>query len=322
MIRRNVELEAKIIDDLLDISRITSGKLNLRMESVDVNAAVRQICVMCGAQAVDKAIRLECDLAPSVGTVSADLARLQQVLWNLLNNAVKFTPSGGVVHISSRRTDGSIVLQVRDNGMGIGPDLLPQIFNAFEQGDVRITRQFGGLGLGLAITKVLVELHGGAIVAESRGRGQGATFTVMLPAEAKHASSEPAPAPEPPAPHRSVRLLLVEDHADTSRVLSIHLRRAGYDVTVAGNVATALNLAREQNFDILVSDLGLPDQTGFELMRQLQEIRPTPGIAMSGYGMVEDVRKSKASGFSEHLVKPISVPRLEEAIRRLVQAGA
>jgi PAS domain S-box-containing protein len=319
MIRRNVELEAKIIDDLLDISRITSGKLNLNLESVDVNASIRQVHVMCASQITEKSIHVRCDLVGDPGTVSADPARLQQVLWNLLNNAVKFTPEGGTIDIHTERLDGHLRIQVQDSGIGIAPELLPQIFNAFEQGDVRITRQFGGLGLGLAITKALVDMHHGTIIAESDGKGNGALFTVTLPLET--GTREPAavsPSAQHPKQTTSLHLLVVEDHADTARVLGAHLRRMGFTVTLAHTVADAVACVREQSFDLIISDLGLPDQSGFELMRQVREIHPIPGIAMSGYGMAEDIRKSRAAGFSQHLVKPVNIARLEEAIRSLV----
>lgn len=319
MIRRNVELEAKIIDDLLDISRITSGKLNLNLESVDVNASIRQVCAMCAAQITERSIDVRCDFAEDAGTVLADSARLQQVLWNLLNNAVKFTPEGGVIDIRTMRLDGHLRIQVQDSGMGISPELLPQIFNAFEQGDIRITRQFGGLGLGLAITKALVDMHHGTILAESDGMSTGARFTVILPLET--GVSVPAahsPAALQPGQTTSLHLLVVEDHADTARVLGAHLRRMGFTVTLAHTVADAVACVREQSFDLVISDLGLPDESGFELMRQILAIRRIPGIAMSGYGMAEDIRKSKEAGFSQHLVKPVNITRLEEAIRSLV----
>lgn len=320
MIRRNVELEAKIIDDLLDISRITSGKLNLNFESVDVNASIRQVHAMCASQITERTIHVRCDLAGDPGTVRADPARLQQVLWNLLNNAVKFTPEGGSVEIRTERVgDDHLRIHVQDSGIGIAPELLPQIFNAFEQGDIRITRQFGGLGLGLAITKALVDMHHGTIVAESDGKEKGARFIVTLPLETTADLQTPtAPVELERAQTAPLHLLVVEDHADTARVLSAHLRRLGFTVTLANTVAGALALVRDEPFDLVVSDLGLPDQSGFELMRQIHAIRPMPGIAMSGYGMAEDIRMSREAGFAQHLVKPVSIPRLEEAIRELV----
>jgi CheY-like chemotaxis protein len=245
-----------------------------------------------------------------------------QVLWNLLNNAVKFTPEGGTIDFRTERLDGHLRIQVQDSGIGIAEELLPQIFNAFEQGDIRITRQFGGLGLGLAITKALVDMHHGTIIAESDGIGSGARFTVTLPLESgtQRPAADSSGARTPPQATQQ-HLLLVEDHADTARVLSTHLRRMGFTVTVAYTVATALDLVREEEFDLVISDLGLPDQSGFELMRQIVEIRPIPGIAMSGYGMAEDIRKSREVGFLQHLVKPVSITRLEEAIRSLVDGG-
>ncbi len=324
MIHRNVELETKLIDDLLDVSRISSGKLVLRMELVDVNQAVREVCAICASQVVHKSIRLDMDLDGQDCRVQADPARLQQVLWNLLNNAVKFTHAQGHICISTQRLpDRRLRIEVRDNGTGIPADLLPLVFDAFEQGDARLTGLYGGLGLGLAISRALVELHQGTILAESGGRGQGSLFTVVLPMDAANAASQSVelPSASPATEEPPLRLLVVEDHADTARVLSLLLRRAGFVVNLAHSVTAALELAEREPFDLLVSDLGLPDGTGHDLMRQLRSHRPVPGIAMSGFGMEEDLRKSKEAGFSEHLVKPISAQKLEQCIRRIAAAA-
>jgi two-component system CheB/CheR fusion protein len=211
-------------------------------------------------------------------------------------------------------------VEVRDSGIGMDPWMLPRIFDAFEQGDERITRQFGGLGLGLAISKALVSLHNGTISAQSAGTGHGSVFTIDLPAPA------PAAAPSNASAQQSsngdgaaakLRLLIVEDHADTARLLGKLLCRSGYAVETATTAGAALDIASRQRFDVLISDIGLPDTTGYELMRQLRERYALKGIAMSGFGMDEDVRKSREAGFSDHLVKPVQVAQLEQAIHRV-----
>lgn len=318
MIKRNVELETKLIDDLLDLSRITSGKVELKSEAVDLNATVRQVCAICQSQVADQQVQLRVDLKEDVAVISADPARLQQVLWNVLKNAIKFTPAQGTVLVRTARiSPDRCEVRVQDSGIGIPPDMLPRIFNAFEQGDAHITRQFGGLGLGLAISRALVELHGGTIRAESQGEGRGATFIVELPGQ------PPAAALEVPGPTEALpgvtplRLLLVEDHADTARTLARMLKAKGFAVVAAGDVASAIAAAERENFDVLVSDLGLPDGDGYEVMRAVRARRLVPGIAMSGYGMEEDMRRTAEAGFTEHLVKPVSVALLIAAIRRV-----
>ena len=320
MIRRNVELETKLIDDLLDLSRITSGKFNLRLEPVDLNAVVGQVCDICRSQIQQKGIRLRTDLDATIERVAADSSRLPQVLWNVLKNAAKFTPEGGSICVrTSTASEGRLRVEVRDTGAGIAPEQLPKIFDAFEQGDVRVTRQFGGLGLGLAISKALVELHRGAIRVESAGIGEGCTVTIEIPG-ASSAQSDPMAVTSSRGKRstETLRLLVVEDHSDTALMLGRLLEASGYKVKTAGNVSEALELVDREPFDVLVSDLGLPDATGFELMRRIGERHTLKGIAISGYGMDEDIRKSLEAGFSEHLVKPVDVLTLERAILRLV----
>ena len=320
MMKRNIELETKLIDDLLDLSRITSGKLLLHIQPVDLDQLVRHVCEICQAQLAEQRVRLELDLQAQGGLVAADAARLQQVLWNVLKNAVKFTSQQGAVRVSTARVDEHrFAVQVHDQGIGIAPDVLPRIFDAFEQGDSRITRQFGGLGLGLAISKALVDLHRGAIRAESPGIGQGATFTIELPVAAPASHSPATATPEQPREKAGLHLLLVEDNQDTARTLARLLRHAGFAVTTASNIAGARAASDHESFDLLVSDLGLPDGTGYDVMRAIRKKCDCPGIAMSGYGMEEDQLRSREAGFSEHLVKPIDVPQLLAAIRRVTQ---
>ncbi len=319
MIRRNLELETRLIDDLLDLSRVTTGKLRLSSEMVDVISAVRHACETCRPLILEKGIQLHCDLPPHAYHVKADPTRFQQVLWNLLKNAAKFTPDRGDIYVSVAKADEDRVrIQVRDTGVGIAPEVLPKIFDAFEQGDASVTRQFGGMGLGLAISKALVEMHNGTISAESGGKHCGSTFTVELPAVLPKEDVHFMPANGGSGNgDGALRVLIVEDHADTARVLSRLLGASGHRVKTAGSVAAALELAGKEPFDVIVSDIGLPDATGYDLMKQIQARYPMKGIAMSGYGMDEDLRKSREAGFSDHIVKPANVAQLERTIRRV-----
>jgi PAS domain S-box-containing protein len=321
MIRRNVELETKLIDDLLDLSRITTGKLALRLESVDLNTIVRHVCGICRPQILEKEVLLRLELDPNAGLVRVDPARLQQILWNVVKNAAKFTPRGGWIHVRTHRiANERTCVRVADSGIGISPEVLPRIFDAFEQADEQIMRQFGGLGLGLAISKALAELHGGSITASSSGEGSGSTFVLELPVAREERSLKSVPSDFQPEPNpQSVRVLLVEDHPDTARVLAMLLRRAGFNVDTAVSVASALELANANAYDLLVSDLGLPDGSGYELMKRVRETRPIKGIAMSGFGMDRDVQKSLLAGFSEHVVKPVDIGQLQAAMRRAVE---
>lgn len=323
MIRRNVELEVKLIDDLLDLSRITSGKLHLQLELLDINDLMRHVCEMCRSNVQEKGITLYCDFDANAGDVSGDQARLHQVFWNLLNNAAKFTPEGGNIRVATEHAAGDRVrVTVSDTGIGIPPEILPRIFDAFEQGDVHITRQFGGLGLGLAISKLLVDQHQGSIRAETKGPNKGSTFVVELPA-VPHGQALKSPARSwlgRGANTAPLRMLVVEDHADTARTLSRILAASGHAVKTATSAADALALAGAHPFDIIVSDLGLPDMTGYELMKQIKERYGTKGIAMSGYGTEDDMLKSAQAGFSDHLVKPVSIERLESSILRVIQS--
>jgi len=325
MIRRNVELESKLIDDLLDLSRITSGKLRLVFDRLDMNELIRRACDTCRPSIRMKGIHLHCDLDQNAHEIVGDPGRLQQVFWNLLNNAAKFTPEGGHIHVTTSNSgesqgDAMVRVTVRDTGIGMKPELLPRIFDAFQQGEDGTTRQFGGMGLGLTISKLLVEQHRGTIRADSDGSGTGSTFVVEVPALTSLRSI--APEPSPPATNAcaaALRIMIVEDHADTAAILRKLLAAQGHSVNTATTAAAALALAREAPFDLIISDLGLPDMTGYDLMKQISEKHGIRGIAMSGYGMEEDIRKSEHAGFSDHLVKPLNMGQLEESIRRVTR---
>jgi two-component system CheB/CheR fusion protein len=319
MIRRNVELEARLIDDLLDLSRVINGKLRLQMQPAAVHDLLRHVFQICASDLKAKKLSLTCDFATGNDRVAADPARLQQVFWNLLKNAVKFTPEGGRIAVRSWESDGRIAVEVRDTGIGIPAEVLPRMFDAFEQGDTPDWHS-GGLGLGLAISKAVVELHGGTIQATSAGPGQGACLIVELPtAQPAPAAAEPAAGSAEALPRtRKPRLLLVEDHVDTARTLARLLRLAGYRVRTAGTVAEGLAAAAADRFDLLISDLGLPDASGHDLMRQVRALYGTPGIALSGYGMEEDVRQSLEAGFLDHLIKPVNLDHLKAVVERVV----
>jgi PAS domain S-box-containing protein len=328
MIRRNVELESRLIDDLLDLTRIVRGKLDLHPEVTDARKIFQHVIAMCCEPEVAAGrLWVETELAAADHRVWADPSRLTQVLWNLLNNAVKFTPAGGTITIRSRGEADALVLEVADSGVGIDPEVLPHIFGPFEQGHARSPRGIGGLGLGLAISKAIVEMHGGHLTAASPGRGRGAAFTVSLPAFLPEEAGEPPGVHEPGTENpksqiQNLRILLVEDHADTAEAMAELLGLLGHEVRVADGVRAALATAAEAGrLDLLISDLGLPDGSGLDVMRELAP-SGLPGIALSGYGMEDDVRRSLEAGFRRHLTKPVGLQTLEAAIRHVLRQEA
>ena len=323
VVRRNVELEARLIDDLLDLTRIAQGKLQLTRGAVDVHELVGQALGICRDEAKAKRLTVDVALDARGHTVDADAARLLQVLWNVLKNAVKFSAADGRVGVRTSDRDGTLRLTVADSGIGINPEQLHGIFDAFAQGGPAITRAFGGLGLGLSISRALVEAHGGRIWAESDGIGRGASFHVELAAVAAPAA-EPATPPEQPMPNvaESMNLLLVEDHVDTAKVMARLLRALGHRVTVAHTVAEGLAAADAAGFDLVVSDLGLPDGSGLDMMSALRDGHDLRGICLSGFGMDDDLRRSGEAGFLEHLVKPVSLESLSAALSRVASRAA
>jgi two-component system CheB/CheR fusion protein len=309
MVRRNVEMEARLIDDLLDVSRIARGKIELHRSTIELCTTIRRAAEVCAPDIEGRKLRFDVDLGTAAPYwVDADAARLQQVFWNLLKNAIKFTPQGGTVGIRCRPDGSQVVVEVRDSGIGIEREALSRIFNAFEQVERSITRQFGGLGLGLAISKALVEMHGGRIEAQSEGRDRGALFCVWLPLTVPAgAPQSPRPAAAPRPTVRPLRILLVEDHGVTAKMMGTVLTADGHTVETAGDIATALELAGRNAYHLLLSDLGLPDGSGHDLLRQLrQRGHQFPGIALSGYGQGEDIQRSREAGFAAHLTKPAS----------------
>jgi PAS domain S-box-containing protein len=320
VLQRNVELEALLIDDLLDLTRIAHGKLELHNDAVDIHKSLDHALSISSADLEEKRLTIIRRYTAAEHHCWADAARVQQVFWNLVKNAVKFTPTGGRLEIRTRNDHAhNIVIEVIDTGIGITPELLPRIFDAFEQGGRTMTSQYGGLGLGLAISKRVVDMHGGTLTARSSGHGHGSTFTLTLAAMQTSLLDTPVTyLQDEPAASHAASILLVEDHADTARVLRRILENAGYVVSHADSVARARELAGGTHFDLVISDVGLPDGTGVELMRFLHTEHRLRGIALSGFGTDEDVAASSAAGFSEHLTKPVDWPHLRSAIERVL----
>src|SRR3984893_13723204 len=328
VIRRNVELEARLIDDLLDVTRIAKGKLQLSFEVVDVHEILRRAYEICREDMAKKSIDVRFEFNAKSVHIEGDPARLQQVFWNLVKNSVKFTPANGRITMatSDLRSD-EIEIRISDTGIGIESDKIGKIFNAFEQGQTSITRRFGGLGLGLAISKAMVDAHHGEIRVESPGKDKGSTFVVQLKTVAVPVPAENgADGERPTVPEkkknisRPHRLLVVDDHADTCTGMKMMLERRGYDITVAHSAGQAVEKTQEADFDLLISDIGLPDRSGYELMSELRESKGLRGIALSGFGMDTDVDKARDAGFSEHLTKPINFERLGQAMRHLLES--
>jgi PAS domain S-box-containing protein len=320
LIRRNVELEARLIDDLLDLTRITKGRIEIEQEPVDVHEALQDVLDICSPDASARELGVEARLRAGQCWVRGDPARLRQVFWNLLNNAIKFTPERGRILLETLEGDGAerLLVRVTDTGVGIDPSHFDRIFRPFEQpGSVRGHRG-AGLGLGLAITSSLVQAHGGTLAAASEGPGKGSTFTVELatiPTPARSAVRRAPPASRSGEPG-SRRILLVEDHEETLRAASEILIEDAYVVRTAATVQEALEAAAREPFDLVISDIGLPDGSGLDLMERLRREHGVRGIAITGYGMREDVERSRKAGFLEHLVKPITAQKLESAVER------
>jgi len=323
LMRRNLDLETHLIDDLLDLTRVTGGKLQLHRETTDVHLCLRQAIEICQPDIDAKELQLAIELDAPRHFVDGDASRLQQIFWNLIKNAVKFTPVGGRIAIETRSAEASrLTVEFRDTGVGIDPRPLLHLFEPFFQVQHALKQRAGGLGLGLAICKAITEAHGGTLTAASAGLGKGATFCVELATVAEPSAkllSGPAADASTPARREDLRLLLVEDHDDTRKVLARLLNRRGYKVEAARNAQEARSLSSERTFDLIISDIALPDASGCDLLKELGTKHKLRGIAMSGFGSDTDLAQSRAAGFLEHLVKPIDARALDTAIQRVVE---
>jgi len=321
VISRQVAHMTHLVDDLLDVSRVTRGLVTISQASVELGAVVREAVEQIKPVIDARKHVLALDLATSPMPVCGDRTRLVQVVANLLNNAAKYTPDGGALQVSLREIDGVAELRVGDNGIGIGADLLPVVFDLFTQAERTPDRAQGGLGLGLALVKKLVELHHGSVEAQSAGAGRGSTFIVRLPLLAASDSvATTAPAPAMPAAIGALRILVVDDNVDAARTLGMLLETAGHAVTIEHSAGAALARAGEESFQVILLDIGLPDMSGHalaEALRQLPGCADCALVAVSGYGQEQDRRMSQQAGFAAHLVKPVPPGVLVDTIARV-----
>jgi len=318
-IQRNARLQARLIEDLLDMSRIVSGKLRLEVAEVDLCHLVDMVASAAVPGSEAKGITLSRELEPDACLVMGDPERLHQILWNLISNAIKFTPRGGEVWVRLRKLENMVEVTVSDNGIGFSPGFLPHIFEQFHQEDASFTRRHGGLGLGLSIAQRLAHLHGGRIEAASPGEGKGATFTLRLPMMAGASRGDGRPAEVEPGKRPSrlsgVRILVVDDHADGREIAERVLRDAGADVTSAADAASAMSLIDGSAFDVLVCDIALPDQDGYELLREIRQVLPVVhAIALTAFAGEEAEARALEEGYQTFLTRPIDPARLVEAV--------
>ncbi|HEX8492114.1 MAG TPA: PAS domain S-box protein [Pyrinomonadaceae bacterium] len=333
VIERNAEAQQRLVEEVLDVSRIITGKLHLSVRPVELVPVVEAAVDVVRPAAEAKGIEMEVSVATDAGLVSGDPDRLQQVVWNLLTNAVKFTDKGGKVEVRLERSGSNVMVKVRDTGIGIPTEFLPHVFDRFRQADASTKREHGGLGLGLAVVRHLVEQHGGTVAAESEGENRGATFVIELPVSAMKLKSEEngaetdngggSPRRNSRAPSLGgVRVLVVDDHADSRELLSLVLGDYGAKVLTASSVKEALELLRRERIDVLVSDIGMPFEDGYDLIRKVRSLSATeggsmPALALTAYADERDRKRALSSGFQQHLSKPIEPSELIAAVSNL-----
>jgi CheY-like chemotaxis protein len=332
MIRRNVDLEARLIDDLVDLTRIKRGQLDLRRESLDAHEQIDRALGICASDIQTANLTIVKQLDAEAHFIDADPGRFQQVLWNLLQNAIKFRPHGRSVTIRSlnrceskiRSDTNWLVVEIIEMGMSIDPNPLPQISTPFVPNGTVNGRKASGLGLGISVSRSIIEEHGGRLSASYEEGEHGVTLSLELPTVGSPIDSDipRQPTPGSVSEDRPLRILLVEDNKDILGYLSAMLGKRGHKVYAAHNVASALRLSTEIEIELLISDIELPDGSGLDLLSRLQLRRPVAGIALSGFGSTEDIENSLSVGFAEHLTKPIDFRRLEEVIKQVATAGA
>ncbi|MFL6337165.1 MAG: PAS domain S-box protein [Pyrinomonadaceae bacterium] len=336
-VERNARAQAQLIDDLLDVSRIVTGKLRIDVRPVDPNTFIEAAVEAVRPAAEAKGVRLQKVLDTGTVSVSGDPVRLQQVVWNLLSNAIKFTPRGGRVQVRLERVNSHVEVAVSDDGAGIPPDFLPHVFDRFRQADQKTTRQHGGMGLGLAIVRHLVELHGGTVRAESGGEGQGATFTVLLPVAPVYHSDEEGARVHPAARSTlptfelfdrldGLKVLVVDDEPDTREMLKAGLGQCGAEVWVAASAAEALEAIEQAPPDLIISDIGMPGEDGYEMMRRIRRLPAeaggrVPAIALTAYARVEDRMHALRAGYQMHVPKPVELAELAAVAASLAGRG-
>jgi CheY-like chemotaxis protein len=328
VIERNAIAQARLIEDMLDVSRIITGKLRLNPRLVDLSTVVRAAIDVVRPTAEARGVLLDIRIDPDIDRLSGDPDRLEQVIWNLLINAIKFTPAEGRVTVRVESLGAEVRLTVADTGEGIDPGFLPYIFERFRQADGSTTRTHGGLGLGLAIVRHLVELHGGQVVAESAGRGKGARFIVTLPlpsragrTRAVEANGACGQGGNEHTRLADVQVLIVDDEPDARELIGIVLGERGAQVRVAGSTAEALEVLKHFAPDVLISDIGMPQSDGYDLIRQarllfVEQARWVPAIALTAYAGIDDARLALGAGFQAHLAKPVEPEELARTVAR------
>lgn len=334
VIERNARAQAQLIEELLDMSRVINGKLRLDLQVVDLQGVVSEAVESVRPAADGKGIRLTKVLDPKSGPITGDPGRIHQVLWNLLTNAIKFTPKNGRVQVFLRRINSHVEISVVDSGQGIAADFLPHLFTRFSQADTSISRQYGGLGLGLALVKSLVEMHGGNVKASSPGPGQGSTFVVSLPLTAIHRDESqptltPAPSagvPKPDADLQGFHVLVIDDEADARHLIRHILTKCGATVTTASSAAEGLAAVRQHRPDMLLSDIGMPVEDGYEFLAKLRQLSQaeggdTPAVALTAFARSEDRRRALMAGFQMHLPKPVEAAELLAVASNLCAAS-
>ena len=334
VIERNIRVQSQLINDLLDMSRIESGKLSLDIQRIDLPTAITAAIDSIRPTAVTKDVRVTSAFASVNGIVMGDKNRLQQIIWNLLTNAIKFTPKGGRIHVTLARVNSHVEIAVADNGVGISPEYLPHIFERFSQADASSTRRHGGLGLGLSIAKHLVELHGGTISARSEGVGRGTTFRVDLPLLPVHQDSDQLSADQRSAEVgescsdqdlQGVKVLIVEDEADSAEVVRRILDRRGAIVTVTNEMEGGLAAFQKELPDVILSDIGMPEHDGYEFMLRLRALpngQSVPAVALTALARSEDRTKALRAGFQMHVAKPVDAEELVAVVRNLANLRA
>ena len=319
-IKRNAVAQSKLIRDLLDLSRLRSGKLELNRETVSLVVSIDNAVETVRMDAAGKNISISIERPNEALFVEADPVRLEQILWNLLNNSVKFTQPGGSITVRSRPENGDVVLIVEDDGQGIEPSFLPHLFEMFRQGDAGTTRLQSGMGIGLAVVRQLVDLHKGSITVHSEGAGKGSTFTVRLPRSAKVKETVGSTPDLPTGSLSSLSVLVVDDSEDTTTMVRQVLEMSGAKVTTATSGFEALQLAREKEFDVVVSDISMPGMDGFEFLGKLRKLpgkEKLPALALTGFGRTEDVHRARNEGFFSHLTKPLDIEVLTDTLQRI-----
>ncbi len=331
-IERNARAQAQLVSDLLDISRVITGKLRINARPVDITNSLESALESIRPAAEAKQIHIQVEREPYATVVTGDADRLQQVFWNLLSNAVKFTPRGGRVDVNVARKESQLEITIRDTGAGVSPEFLPFIFDRFTQADTTTARRHAGLGLGLAIVRHIIELHGGTVKAESEGPNKGAIFRITLPVRALQVSNREQDASPATAPVHSlvrdialdrIRIMIVDDEAETRDLLKIMLASHGADVTVCVSAADALNRIEEWKPQVMVSDIGMPELDGYSFIRKVRdldsEVRHVPAIALTAYARAEDRMRALAAGFQMHVPKPVEASELVMVINSLVR---